>query len=400
VASLSSESGAFLLNEEVHMGKSGHRKHGEGSVYKRSDGRHSGFITLENGKRKYFYGKTEKEVLKKIRQAIYEREQGTLATGSQQSVKQFLEYWLEKVHKTNIRVSTYEEYVLIVRKHLVPALGHLRLQKLTAQHVHSLYAQKLEEGLSPARVRVIHAVLHGALKHAVRTDLVARNVSEKVDVPSIEKHEIQPLAPEQAQLLLEKVSEHRLGALLTVALTTGMRQGELLALRWQDVDLKSGELQVRRSVRYRGKRGFLESKPKTESGVRRVTLPDFVIEVLKQHRVSQLEARLQAGTLWIERDLVFCRPDGDFIKSPTLRYQFVRLLEKAGLSRMRFHDLRHTAATLLLGMGVEMRVIQDILGHSNMATTANIYAHVLPAMQQEAMGKMDRLLGRRGRATE
>ena len=380
------------------MGKSGHRKHGEGSVYTRADGRYSGFITLENGKRKYFYGKTEKEVLKKVRQAIYERDQGTLATGPQQTVKQLLEYWLEKVHKFHIRVSTYEEYAALMRKHIVPVIGHLRLQKLTVQHIHSLYAQKLEEGLSSARVRGIHAVLHSALKYAVRTNLVARNVSDMVGLPSIQKHEMQPLEPGQAQALLEKVSEHGLGALLTVALATGMRQGELLALRWQDVDWKLGELQIRRSVRYRGRRGFLESKPKTESGVRRVTLPSFVVEVLKRHRVSQLEVRLQAGASWIERDLVFCRPDGDFMKAPTLRYQFFRLLEKVGLPRMRFHDLRHTAATLLLSMGVEMRVIQDILGHSNIATTANVYAHVLPAMQQEAMGKMDSLL--RGRVTE
>ena len=366
--------------------------HSSGSVHR------SGFITLENGKRKYFYGKTEKEVLKKVRQAIYERDQGTLATGPQQTVKQLLEYWLEKVHKFHIRVSTYEEYAALIRKHIVPIIGHLRLQKLTAQHIHSLYAQKLEEGLSSARVRGIHAVLHSALKYAVRTNLVARNVSDMVGLPSIQKHEMQPLEPGQAQALLEKVSEHGLGALLTVALATGMRQGELLALRWQDVDWKLGELQIHRSVRYRGRRGLLESKPKTESGVRRVTLPSFVVEVLKRHRVSQLEARLQAGASWIERDLVFCRPDGDFMKAPTLRYQFFRLLEKVGLPRMRFHDLRHTAATLLLSMGVEMRVIQAILGHSDIATTANIYAHVLPAMQQEAMGKMDSLL--RGRVTE
>ena len=383
------------------MGKSsGHRKHGEGSVYKRSDGRYSGFITLENGKRKYFYGKAEKEVLKKVRQAIYERDQGMLATGPEQTVRQWLEYWLEKVHKSHIRVSTYEEYAAIIRKHIVPVVGHLRLQKLTLQHVHSLYAQKLEEGLSPARVKTIHAVLHSALKYAVRANLVARNVSDMVDLPSIEKHEMQPLEPEQAQLLLEKVGEHRLGALLTVALATGMRQGELLALRWQDVDLKLGELQVRRSVRYRGRRGLLESKPKTESGVRRVALPGFVVEVLKQHRASQLETRLHAGASWVERDLVFCRPDGNFIKAPTLRYQFFRLLEKAGLPRMRFHDLRHTAATLLLSMGVDMKVIQSILGHSDITTTANIYTRVLPSIQQKAMEKMDRLLGRRGRATE
>jgi integrase len=392
--------GPFSCEEVVLMGKSSHRKHGEGSVYKRADGRYSGFITLENGKRKYFYGRTEKEVLKKIRQAIYEREQGTLATGPQQTVKQFLEHWLEKVHKLNIRPVTYEDHALIVRKHLIPALGHIRLQKLTTQHVQSLYTQKLEEGLSPGRVKIIHAVLHGALRYAVRTKLVTHNVSDEVDLPPVEKHEIQPLAPEEAQLFLQKIAEHPLGALLTVAVTTGMRQGELLALRWQDVDLKSGELQVRRTVRHFARRGYIEGKPKTESSIRRIVLPDFVVEVLKQHRMSQLEARLKAGSSWVDRDLVFCRSNGDFIPTTTLQWQFARLLEKLGFPRMRFHDLRHTAATLLLSMGVPMRVVQDILGHSEMGTTANIYSHVLPSMHQEAMEKMDKLLGRRDLKSE
>jgi integrase len=382
------------------MGKSSHRKHGEGSVYKRGDGRFSGFITLENGKRKYYYGKSEKEVLRKVRQAIYEREQGTLATGPQQTVKQFLEYWLEKVHKLNIRPGTYEDHALIVQKHLIPALGHLRLQKLTTQQIQSLYTQKSDEGLSSGRVRLIHAVLHGALRHAVRMNLVARNVSDGADLPPVEKHEIQPLTPEQAQLFLQEVGEHRLGALLVVALATGMRRGELLALRWQDVDLKSGDLQVRRTVRYLGKRGFLEGRPKTESSARRIILPGFVVEELKQHRLLQVEARLHAGTSWVEHDLVFCNARGNFIEPSTLREQFLKVLEGMGFPHMRFHDLRHTAATLLLSMGVPMRVVQDILGHSEMKTTANVYSHVLPSMQREAMGKMDELLGRRDPASE
>jgi integrase len=382
------------------MGKSSHRKHGEGSVYKRGDGRYSGFITLENGRRKYYYGKSEKEVLRKVRQAIYEREQGTLATGPQQTVKQFLEYWLEKVHRLNIRPGTYEDHALIVQKHLIPALGHLRLQKLTGHHIQSLYAQKSGEGLSPGRVGLIHAVLHGALSHAVRMNLVARNVSDGVDLPPVEKHEIQPLTPDQAQQLLQKVGELRLGALLTMALATGMRKGELLALRWQDVDMKSGELRVRRTVRYMGKRGFLEGKPKTKSSARRIVLPGFVVEVLSQHRLLQIEARLQAGDLWVERDLVFCNARGNFIEPSTLREQFLKVLEEMGFPHMRFHDLRHTAATLLLSMGVPMRVVQDILGHSEMKTTANVYSHVLPSMHREAMGKMDELLGRSDRAAE
>jgi integrase len=290
--------------------------------------------------------------------------------------------------------------VLIVRKHLIPVLGHIRLQKLAMQHVQSLCVQKLEEGLSVGRVQNIHMVLHGALRYAVRTNLVVRNVSDGVDLPALKKREVKPLEPKQAQVLLQKVGEHRLGSLLTLAVATGMREGELLALRWQDVDLNSRELQVRRNVRYLGKRGFYEGEPKSESSVRRIILPDFLISVLKQHRVLQLEERLQAGASWIDRDLVFCRSNGDFIIAQTLRKQFLRILKEISFSPIRFHDLRHTAATLLLSMGVQMKVVQAILGHSNMATTANIYSHVLPSIQQEAMQKMDGLLGQRDRVAE
>src|SRR3989440_2738314 len=159
------------------------RGHGEGTIYHRKDGRWVASITLENRKRKYFYGETRKEVQEKLKVALHEQQQGTLPTGPQQTVKQYLEHWLEEVHKPTIRLSTYERYRVILDKHIVPALGHLQVQKLTPQHIQAFYAHLLKEGFSPKTVRITHAVLHKALENAVRWRLVARNVCDDVSLP-------------------------------------------------------------------------------------------------------------------------------------------------------------------------------------------------------------------------
>ncbi len=290
-------------------------------------------------------------------------------------------------------MGTYVSYRAILDKHLLSALGHVLVQKLTAQHIQKLYAQKLEEGLSSGRVLNIHAVLHKALDHAVRINLVIRNVSDSVELPRLEQHEIQPLTAEQAQRFLAAVRERRLEGLLTLALVTGMRKGELLGLKWQDIDLEEGSLQVRRTVGFVTGRGFVEGETKTKSSKRKIMLPQFVVQMLKRHRTLQLETRLKAGTRWIDHDLVFCSIYGGFLHPMTVFDHFTRALNDAGLPRIRFHDLRHSAATLLLSMGVPAKVVQEILGHSRISMTLGVYSHVLPGMQQEAMGKMNDLFG-------
>src|SRR5947209_1158051 len=180
------------------MAKEKPRRRGDGSVYKRADGRYSGFITLEDHKRKYFYGKTEREVERKIRVAQRELEQGMLATGPQQTVKQFLEYWLEDVHKAQIRLGSYRVYRCVIHVHLIPALGHLKLQKLTARHVQHFYGEKLRAGATPNRIHTIQAVLHKALEHAKRLGLVGVNVSDGADLPKMDDPERKVLTPEQA----------------------------------------------------------------------------------------------------------------------------------------------------------------------------------------------------------
>jgi len=199
------------------------------------------------------------------------------------------------------------------------------------------------------------------------------------------------LTAEEAQRLLAVAKGHRLEALLTVALTTGMRRGELLALQWKDIDWKGGSLQVRRSVnRYAGQ-GFKVSEPKTKQSRRKIALPLFVLEALKGHRTRQLEERLQAGTAWEDHGLVFSNIYGNFLNPSHLGTDFHKLLKKAKLPMVRFHDLRHTAASLLLKMNVSPKMVQEILGHSDIEMTLGIYSHVLPGMHEEAMDKMDQL---------
>ena len=312
------------------MAKRKRSVHGGGSVYQRkSDNRWvAKFKVEETGKWKELYARTEKEAYAKLQQAQFEQKQGILATGPQQTVKQYLEYWLEDVHKAKVRLGTYEAYRTILNKHLIPELGSIRLQKLTAQHVQKLYAKKQKEGLSAGRVRGIHAVLHRALEHARRVKLVGSNICNDVELPRHVQREMQPLIIEQAMLLLQKVKGHHLEAVLTLALTTGMRRGELLALRWQDIDWQKRTLQVRRTLMYMAHYGFKVGEPKSAKSKRTIVLPQFVIEVLKRHRTMQLESRLQAGEEWVDNDLVFPDKHGGFIVPLTLDNHFSRIARR------------------------------------------------------------------------
>jgi integrase len=194
---------------------------------------------------------------------------------------------------------------------------------------------------------------------------------------------------EQVHKLLESVRGQRLEMLLTLALTTGMRRGEMLALRWTDVDLEHQTVRVLRTVDYIPKYGYVETEPKMAAGRRSVLFPHFVVDMLKQHRVQQLEARLKAGDKWEDRDLVFTDLRGGYFNPRYLEKLFGKVLVEAGLPHRPFHNLRHSTATLLLSMGVPLKVIQEILGHSNFAITANVYTDVLPSLQKEAMDKWD-----------
>lgn len=367
---------------------------GVGSVFQRSDGRWIAQITIEDGKQKQFYAKSEKEANVKLRKALDELERGALITEKDQTLRHYLEHWLENVQRPSLKISSYLRYRDILDKHLFPALGHLTLQKLKPEHLEALYARKEKEGLSARSIRLIHGVLHQAIEKAVRRRLIAHNVCDDVTLPRVTRYEVQTLNEEQAQKLLEVARGHRFEVVLTIALTTGMRRGELLALQWKDINWNDGSLQIRRTVnRYSG-RGYVVSEPKTARSRRRIILPGFVLELLREHRAHQLETRLHAGSTWHDHDLVFCNGIGNFSHPNHLGVDFQQLLKQAGLPHIRFHDLRHSAATILLVMGVNAKVVQELLGHSHINMTLGTHSHVLPGMHKEAMEKMNDLFRR------
>jgi integrase len=366
--------------------------HGGGSVFQRKDGRwEAKFKVEETGKYKSLYADTEREAYKKLEEAKFQQRQGTLPAAKDQTVKQFLEYWLEDVEKPGVGVSTYVNNRVVIRKHLIPGLGHFKLQKLTAYQLQVFYARKLKEGASASRIVRFHAVLHKALDHAKRMKLVGTNVSEGLDLPKLEHYEASFLVPDQASLLLREAKTRDLDALIALALITAMRLGEVLGLRWSDIDFDKGVLRITRTVNYYTGYGFVEGKPKTESGKRTIVLPRVVIKMLYHHRDVQKEKQARAGTDWVDNNLVFCGKKGGFMVRTTLKYQFDKLLDDVGLPHIRFHDLRHSAATILLSMGIPIKVVQELLGHSDVAMTLRVYGHVMPSMSGDAASGMDGL---------
>ncbi len=379
------------------------RGNGEGSIYqRRSDGKWVGSISLEDSKRRVFYGKTRREVQEKMKVVLHEQQQGTLVTAPSQTVAQFLTDWLENTHRQHVRIRTYERYSEAIHLHIIPALGHYQLQKLTAQQVQAFYTKKVDEGLAAATVIYYHSVLHNALDTAVKWELIPRNVCDLVSPPRKERFEIQPLTVEQVQKLLATVHRHRWEALFTLALATGMRRGEILGLKWQDINFVTGTLQVRRILtrvptKMPGREHvYVEAEPKTKKSCRSVIIAPFALEALREHRSRQLEVRLKAGASWQEHDYVFCTSVGTHLSPNHVVEELKKLLKQAGLPDIRFHDLRHSAATLLLSLGVHPKVVQELLGHTQISMTMDIYSHVLPGMQRDAMSKLDDALMRQG----
>lgn len=387
-------------NEEQQPKKRGQRKgkarrRGSGSVFRRPE-RKGGKewvaqIILEDGNTRQRYFKTQAEADEALTEMLYEQKRGMLATGPKQKLADHLTYWLEQVKKRTVRTSTYVRYRVALEKHIVPALGHLTLNQVTLRVIQRFYNQKLDEGQSASSVITMNKVLHQALAHAVRERLITVNPCTGVALPAEKGRKVQALTVEQAQQLLQEVQGTMMESFIALALVLGMRHGELLALRWQDLDLAQGTLAIHFTLTQDERYHFVVGDPKTASSGRLILLPQPVCEMLRAHRVRQGEARLKAGPAWQQHDLVFCTGKGGYIWPTNMRQRFYRLLQRAGLPAMHIHDLRHSASTLLRKMGVDLKVIQEILGHSTLDMTANIYSHVLPSMQQEAVEKMKTL---------
>ena len=376
----------------------GKRGNGEGSIYRRTDGRWVGQYlvhTAKGPKYRYLYGKTRQAVAEKLTKAMADRDGGLIFDTGKVTLGGYLDRWLADSVKGTVRTSTYERHEEIVRLHIKPSLGRVGLKKLTPAHVRGLYSEKLDSGLlAPATVRKIHSTLRKALSQAVSDGLVHRNAAD-VKAPRPTPEEMRPLSEDEARTFLEAVRRtgERFEALYVLAITTGLRRGELLGLRWEDVDLERGRLRVGRALVREGGRHIL-GETKTRRGRRQINLTPGTVSALKAHRKKQLEGKMRLAGLHKDQGLIFASEVGTPVNPENLvKRSFKPLLKEASLPEIRFHDLRHTCATLLLGRGVHPKLVQELLGHATIAMTLDTYSHYLPSMGDQAAGAMGDALG-------
>jgi integrase len=345
--------------------------------------------TLTGPKRKTLYGKTRREVDEMLTKAKADRDGGLVFDADNMKLGEYLGRWLTDSVRDTVRPTTFERYEQMVRLHIRPVLGQLKLKNLTSTHVRGLYRQKLDAGLAPRTVQYIHVTLHKALEQAIADGLVPRNATEAVKPPQVRREEMRPLTAEQVRILFRAAKGARLEALYILAVTTGLRQGELLGLKWDDVDLEARTLRVRRTLTT-AKGGPQLTAPKTKGSRRTVKLTQNAVQALRSHLERQLDEIDRAGSLWRENGLIFASESGEPLdRRNVTTHRFKPLLERAGLPQIRFHDLRHTCATLLLTKNVNPKIVSEMLGHASIAITLDTYSHVLPTMQDSAAKAME-----------
>ncbi len=397
------------------------RGNSEGSIYHMQDGRWRAAVTTgknAEGKpiRKVYTAATRHEVADELTKALRDQQRGINIDPKKRTVADFLDSWLEGI-KRDVAPSTYISYEGAARLHIKPALGSVLLTKLHPEQIQRFKRAMLEavvttgpgvkkpvkdqpkpapRHLSAKTVQYQMLVLRMALNEACKLDLVHRNVAALVDFPKATPAEIRPYSPEEAQRFLEAAKGHRLGALFSSALALGLRKGEALALQWPAIDLERGTLSVRltlQRIKMPGeKKGRLLVKEPKRSSRRMVNLPQVILSELLEHRRRQDEERALAGTRWKDTGFVFTTTIGTPLEPRNITRAFSEIIQAAELPRVRIHDLRHTAATLLLAQGVHPRVVMELLGHSQIAVTMNTYSHVVPALRKDAADKMDAAL--------
>ena len=395
------------------------RGNGEGTVYRRKDGRWEGSVHVMQAdgtrRRVSVYGPTRQETQAKLDALRIDDAKGMpVAVDRNTTVAQYLQWWLTEVAVHRLRPTTHHTYTRNAERYIIPALGKRRLASLTPQQVRSWLTHLADacrccasgnrhgrtqtccagrccrRTLAPSTVAYTQAVLSSALAHAVRDGHLSRNVASRLGIAHASPVGRQPLTADEGRRLLAAAANHRHRALFELALRTGLRRGELLGLRWSDLDLDAAALNVRRTIQRDKRTGALVVTPtKNAASNRRILIPRRTVTTLLAHRDAQRAARSKAGQRWQEQGLVFTSRVGTPVDPANLSQQCAKLCDQAGVRRIRFHDLRHTCATLLLEQGVELVTIKDLLGHSRISTTADIYAHVRPRLQRQAIESLD-----------
>ena len=374
------------------------RGNNEGSIYQRADGRWVGSVTITGGgrsfqRRKYIYGKTRQEVARKLTETLKSVQDNTPLPPDRLTVAGFAKEWLESV-RPSLRFKTFESYETTLRVHVIPKLGHIRLSRLSAADLERLYADLIGKGASPKSILNYHRCIHVMLEKAVGWGILVRNVAKLASLPRQVRHELPMVSPQQVRAFLQSAREHRLEALFVLAITTGARQGELLGLTWNRVHLEEGYIEIRQALQKQNGRAILV-EPKTSRSIRSIALTGMAVDAIRRHWANQMKEAFYLGPTWDNSlNLVFTTSAGTPLDKDNVTKRELRaVLKAAGLpSQLRFHDLRHIAASLTLSNGTPLPVVSEMLGHSDPATTLRVYAHVIPGAQRQAAIALESVL--------
>jgi len=366
------------------------RAKGEGSISRRPGGKWLAQRWVGNQRISRVFG-TQKESSDWLRELANQVDGGLTLASRSVTLGVFLDEWLESM-RSNLKATSWQDYHWVVKSQIKPWLGKVKLRDLRARQIQAFYNTQSREGVSQHTLRKIHAILHKSLKQATRWDMISANPAASVDRPKQRRVEMTAWTEEQARSFLSGVKESRHVNLYFLAIATGLRQGELLGLQWKDVDWGGSRLQIQRQVqRIKGK-GLVFTEPKSRAGRRSVVLGPSSMARLKAQRMLQDAEKAFSGKRWEEHDLIFASTRGTPLDQSNVVMDFKAHLRRLGLPEIRFHDLRHTAATIMLQEGIPSKVVQERLGHSQISVTLDTYSHVLPSMQEEAALKVDELL--------
>lgn len=355
---------------------------------------------ITTGKRKQkcftFYGK-KKEAEKFLTEKLRELDTGLLIDTKKMRFGEYLDYWKDKTF-SNLEITTREGYIQKIEKHIKPYLANILLENLKPLHLQNFYDEKLQKGkldgkggLSPRTVLAIHRIIYSALHQAVKWQLVVRNVAEAVEPPKAKKYEAKYLSDKETEKLIKKVQNTDIYIPVMLAIYTGARRGEILGLSWNNVDLEKGLIKIKDNL-CATQKGLIIKQPKTNSGIRTIAISESLIKILKLHKIKQIENRIRIGAEYKDNNMVCCYEDGHLFNPKRFSAKFHELLENNNLPIIRFHDLRHSHASLLVKMGVQPKEISSRLGHSNIGITMDLYSHLYDETDREVANMFDKLI--------
>lgn len=377
------------------------RGNGEGTIYKRSDGRWSGQATVGRNtdgspKRLTVYGKSRKEVADKIAEMLLDIKTGDYIEPNKTTLGEWLDIWMRDYKTISLKETTYDSYSMNIRVHIKPCIGYISLFELSVSHIQGLINTLHRQGKSSALIRKIKNILKGALDQAVANGMISRNVVGGVTLPKHTQKEIRWLSVEEERTFINATKGNRLEVAFKLALVTGLRLGELIGLTWDCIDLNIGVITIKQTlirVKSREDEGknlyYISPTTKTKKSMRRVPIPKSAIKMLKEHKKTQNAEKKLAGELYTDNNLVFCTALGNRLIPRNVERSFANIIRDAGIEGASVHSLRHTYATRLFENGVAAKTVSELLGHTDVTHTLNVYTHVANIVKEKAVEFLD-----------